>query len=80
VHSYISFFRGFYFIVIFGMFIFVLYILYMLLKINIRDKIHQIENLFSSSVLSNIKNTTYYNKVTKGNTQTNLDNIYLKIL
>jgi len=52
----------------------------MLLKINIRDKIHQIENLFSSSVLSNIKNTTYYNKVTKGNTQTNLDNIYLKIL
>lgn len=80
VHSYISFFRGFYFIVIFGMFIFVLYILYMLLKINIRDKIHQIENLFSSSVLSNVKNTTYYNKVTKGNTQTNLDNIYLKIL
>jgi len=62
------------------MFIFVLYILYMLLKINIRDKIHQIENLFSSSMFSNIKNTIYYNRVTKGNTKTNLDNIYLKIL
>ena len=80
VHSYISFFRGFYFIVIFGMFIFVLFILYMLLKINIRDKIHQIENLFSSSVLSNVKNTTYYNKVTKGYLNTNLDKIYSKII
>jgi hypothetical protein len=52
----------------------------MLLKINIRDKIHQIENLFSSSVLSNVKNTTYYNKVTKGYLNTNLDKIYSKII
>jgi len=52
----------------------------MLLKINIRDKIHQIENLFSALKVSTIKNTLYYNKVTKGYLNTNLDKIYSKIL